>query len=49
VDDERAEIATGVAEHDSVITVGQSHLRDGARVRAADTETARVEADKDAG
>jgi membrane fusion protein (multidrug efflux system) len=50
VDDEHAEIATGLAEHDSVITVGQSHLRDGARVRAADTkETARAEADKDAG
>ena len=50
VDDDHAEIATGLAEGETVITVGQSHLRDGARVRtAAATGTASAEADKDAG
>jgi membrane fusion protein (multidrug efflux system) len=51
VDDQRAEITEGVAMGDSVITVGQSHLRDGARVRPSGTtaEAARAEAGKDPG
>lgn len=38
VDDAAAEIVEGVAAGDLVITVGQSHLRDGARVRAIDPD-----------
>jgi membrane fusion protein (multidrug efflux system) len=50
VDDERAEILTGLTVGDTVITVGQSHLRDGARVRtAAEAEAARAEANEGAG
>lgn len=38
VDDAWAEITEGLATGDTIIVVGQSHLRDGARVRAATQE-----------
>jgi membrane fusion protein (multidrug efflux system) len=38
VDDDFAEVIEGVSEGDKVIVVGQSHLRDGARVRVNDSE-----------
>ena len=38
VDDDFAEVIEGVSEGDRVIVVGQSHLRDGARVRVNDSE-----------
>ncbi len=38
VDAEFAEISEGFEGGETVITVGQSHLRDGARVRAVDTD-----------
>lgn len=40
VDDELGEIQSGVDEGDEVVTVGQSHLRDGARVRPVVPEAA---------
>jgi len=49
VDDELGEIETGVEEGDEVVTVGQSHLRDGARVRPVEPETAELEAEEEAG
>ena len=49
IDDELGEIQTGVDEGDQVVTVGQSHLRDGARVRPVEREAADAEAEADAG
>jgi len=43
VDDDWAEVQEGVDPGDSVVTVGQSHLRDGARIRAQEqAESAEV-------
>lgn len=40
VDDDWAEVMEGVGPDDTVVTVGQSHLRDGARVRPQETGSA---------
>lgn len=47
VDDLHGEIASGVDEGDEVVTVGQSHLRDGARVRPTEREAAEAATDDD--
>ena len=38
VDEDWAQVAEGVTKGDTVIVVGQSHLRDGGRVRVASAE-----------
>jgi multidrug efflux pump subunit AcrA (membrane-fusion protein) len=49
-DDAGAEILEGLKEGEEVITVGQSHLRDGARVRtAAEVEAARAKPEEGTG